>query len=205
MRVASKTLTAAAPSAERTHPSHASRTRRRGATLEHAILDAAWEEVAAVGYDQATIASVAARAGTNKAALYRRWPNRTELLAAAIDRRVARLDSPPIDTGSLRNDVIAVLQAMDHRCRAVSVVPDPSGELAAYVRRQAATEGFDQMERVLRRAVHRGDIDGDVMSARITRLPIDVLYSELCLGDRPVSDRLVTEIVDDVFLPLTRP
>ena len=42
-------------------------------------------------------------------------------------------------------------------------------------------------------------------AARITRLPIDVLYSELCLGDRPVDDRLVTEIVDDVFLPLTRP
>src|ERR1700677_3369638 len=118
MRVASKTLTAAAPSAERT-PSHTPRTRRRGATLQHAILDAAWEEVAAVGYDQATMASVAARAGTSKAALYRRWPNRTELLASAIGRRVARLDSPPIDTGSLRNDVIAVLQAMDYRCRAV--------------------------------------------------------------------------------------
>jgi hypothetical protein len=43
------------------------------------------------------------------------------------------------------------------------------------------------------------------MSARITRLPVDVLYSELCLVDRPVSDRLVTEIVDDVFLPLSRP
>src|ERR1035438_636760 len=117
MRVASKTLTAAAPSAERTHPPHASRTRRRGATLEHAILDAAWEEIAAVGYDQATMGSVAARAGTNKATLYRRWPNRTELLTAAIDRRVVHLDRPPADTGSLRTDAIAVLEAMRHRCQ----------------------------------------------------------------------------------------
>ena len=204
MRVASKTLTVAAPSAERAHAPDAPRTRRRGAMLEQAILDAAWEEVAAAGYDQATMASVAARAGTNKAALYRRWPNRTELLTAAIDRRVVRLDCPPIDTGSLRNDVIAVLQAMHNRCRAVSIVPDPSRELAAYVRRQAATEGFDQMERVLRRAVDRGDVEGNVITPRITRLPVDVLYSELCLGSGTVAGRLVAEIVDDVFLPLTR-
>src|SRR5216683_6920057 len=98
------------------------RTRRRGAVLEDAILDAAWDELAAVGYAQVTMAGIAARAGTNKAALYRRWPNRTELLAAAIDRRVVPLGVESIDTGGLRGDVIAVLEAMNRRCRAAKII-----------------------------------------------------------------------------------
>ncbi|HEX3957909.1 MAG TPA: hypothetical protein VHZ03_14925 [Trebonia sp.] len=72
------------------------------------------------------------------------------------------LDSPPADTGSLRTDAIAVLETMRQRCQAIRVIPDPKGEMAAYIRRQAAAEGFDQMERAFSRAAHRGDTKGDV-------------------------------------------
>ncbi|MCW2929141.1 MAG: TetR family transcriptional regulator, partial [Actinomycetia bacterium] len=131
---------------------------------------------------------------------YRRWPNRTELLAAAIDRRVMHLDSPPADTGSLRTDAIAVLEAMRQRCQAIRVIPDPKGELAAYVRRQAAAEGFGQMERALGRAARRGATKGDVTVPLITRLPVDVLYSELALA-REVTREQVVDIVDRLLLP----
>lgn len=178
------------------------RTRRRGAVLENAILDAAWDELAAVGYAQVTMAGVAARAGTNKAALYRRWPNRTELLAAAIDRRVAPLAALPADTGSLRGDVIAVLQAMNRRSHAAQAVPDPGGELTAYLRHRAATEGFEQMDLVLSRARRRGEASGSRLSVQVGRLPVSVLHSELCLGTAPVPDQAITEIVDELFLPL---
>lgn len=183
--------------------SAAPRTRRRGATLEHAILDAAWEEIAAVGYDQATMGSVAARAGTNKAALYRRWPNRTELLTAAIDRRVVHLDSPPTDTGSLRTDAIAALETMLHRCQAIEVIPDPNGELAAYVRRQAAAQAFDQMERAFSRAARRGDFPNGALHPMVLRLPVDVLYSELALANG-ASRQQVADIVDHLLVPLTQ-
>jgi len=168
--------------------------------LEQAILDAAWDELAAVGYAQVTMAAIAARAGTNKAALYRRWPSRTELLAAAIDRRVVPLGAQPADTGSLRGDVTAVLEAMTRRCRAAQTVPDPSGELAAYLQRQSAAEAFEQMGLILTRAHQRGETAR--LSAHVARLPVNVLHSELCLGATPVSDRLITEIVDGLFLPL---
>lgn len=179
----------------------ASRTRRRGAVLENAILDAAWDELVAVGHNRVTVGAVASRAGTNKAVLYRRWPNRTELLVAAIDRRVVRLNEQPIDTGSLRTDVIALLNAIRHRCAAVNELPYPGGELAAHVRRRAAADGFGQMDEILRRAKARKEIS-DVIGDRMAHLPIHVLYSELALASRPVTDRIVVEIVDDVFLPL---
>jgi AcrR family transcriptional regulator len=192
---------ASAPAASRARPGPP-RTRRRGAVLEDAILDAAWDELAAVGYAQVTMAGVAARAGTNKAALYRRWPNRTELLVAAIDRRVAPLAALPADTGSLRGDVIAVLQTINRRSRAAQAVPDPGGELSAYLRHRAATEGFEQMDLVLSRARQRGEAGAGRLSAQVARLPVSVLHSELCLGTEPVPDQAIAEIVDDLFLPL---
>jgi AcrR family transcriptional regulator len=183
-------------------PPGPARTRRRGAVLEDAILDAAWDELAALGYAQVTMAGVAARAGTNKAALYRRWPNRAELLTAAIGRRVVPLAALPVDTGSLRGDVIAVLQAMNRRIQAAQAVPDPGGELTAYLRHRAAAEGFEHMDIVLRRARQRGEASATAVSTQVARLPVSVLHSELCLGTGPVPDQAITEIVDELFLPL---
>ena len=192
---------ASAPAASGAKPGPP-RTRRRGAVLEDAILDAAWDELAAAGYAQVTMAGVAARAGTSKAALYRRWPNRTELLAAAIDCRVVPLAAIPADTGSLRGDVIAVLQAMNHRSHAAQAVPDPGGELTAYLRHRAATEGFEQMDLVLDRARQRRETGPGRVSAYVTRLPVHILHSELCLSTAPVPDQAITKIVDELFLPL---
>lgn len=169
--------------------------------LEDAILDAAWDEVVAIGYDRVTMASIAARAGTNKAALYRRWPNRTQLVAAAIDRRVVPLGAQPIDTGTLRGDVIAVLDAMIRSCHAARIVPDPGGELATHLRHRAAAEAFDQMNLVLHRAWQRGQTGAARPGPHLTHLPVHVLHSQLCLGTAAPLDQLVTDIVD-TFLPL---
>ena len=58
-------------------------SRRRGATLEEAILDAAWAELIDHGYAEMTLEAVAKRAGTSRPVLYRRWPSRTKLATAA--------------------------------------------------------------------------------------------------------------------------
>ncbi|MGO9955077.1 MAG: TetR/AcrR family transcriptional regulator [Solirubrobacteraceae bacterium] len=171
--------------------------------MEQAILDAAWEEITSVGYAQATMGSVAARAGTNKATLYRRWPNRIELLTAAVDRRVVNLDGPPVDTGSLRGDAIAILETMLHRCQAIAIIPDPNGELAAYVRRQAAAKALNQMEHAFSQAACRGELPNEALSPMVSRLPVDVLYSELALAS-DVSQQQVVDIIDHLLLPLVR-
>jgi hypothetical protein len=93
---------------------------------------------------------------------------------------------------------------MSRRCRGAAAVPDPDpdGQLAAYVRRQVAAEGFDKMDLALHQATQRGEIGTQAVSDLIARLPVDLLYSTLSLGARPVSDQLITEIVDNAFLPL---
>ncbi|GAB3884903.1 hypothetical protein GCM10027612_19360 [Microbispora bryophytorum subsp. camponoti] len=86
----------------------AGQTRRRGAALEEAILRAAVDELTESGYGGLTIDKVATRAGTNKNAIYRRWPNRLTLGIAAY-RQLATTVPPP-DTGNLRGDVLELLR-----------------------------------------------------------------------------------------------
>ncbi|WP_371871433.1 TetR/AcrR family transcriptional regulator [Phytohabitans rumicis] len=85
-------------------------TRRRGQELEDALLDAAWDELAAVGYARFTMEGVAARAGTSRPVIYRRWPNRAELAIAAIRHYGARQPVATPDTGSVREDMIVLLR-----------------------------------------------------------------------------------------------
>jgi TetR/AcrR family transcriptional regulator of autoinduction and epiphytic fitness len=49
------------------------------------ILEAAVEELAAVGYGGVTIESIAARAGVGKSTIYRHWPDKLALIADAFE------------------------------------------------------------------------------------------------------------------------
>lgn len=87
--------------------------RRRGAALEKALLDAAWEELTDSGYARFTMDAVVKRAGTSPPVLYRRWAHRDELARAAIVHAMkeSRLGIP--DTGSLRGDVLTLMREIN--------------------------------------------------------------------------------------------
>jgi AcrR family transcriptional regulator len=77
--------------------SSVSRSRRRGQALDDALLDAAWDELVERGYGRFTIEAVAARAGTSRPVIYRRWPTRSDLAIAAI-RHHGRMSQSPHPT-----------------------------------------------------------------------------------------------------------
>jgi AcrR family transcriptional regulator len=179
----------------------APRTRRRGERLEHAIFDAVWHELRDTGATQVTVAGVAARAGTSKAVLYRRWPNRFDLIAAALDHRLPELRSDPPDTGSLREDVLLLLRRLSHRYKEVQRIPGQDRELSTHLRQRASQAATGQLDDVLRRAVERAEISHDPMP-RIAHLPVDLVHHQVFLTDQPLVEGDLLEIVDDVFLPL---
>src|SRR3954471_19906591 len=90
--------------------------RRRGEELEHALLTAAWAELIEVGYPKMTIENVAARAGTSKPVIYRRWPTKAKLVIAALAHNMP-LQQSDIDTGSLRGDLLEFLSRGIERFR----------------------------------------------------------------------------------------
>jgi AcrR family transcriptional regulator len=74
------------------------RVRRRGRALEDALYAAAVAELAEHGYAAVSMEGVAARAGTGKAALYRRWSTKHDLVLAALNHVLPA--SPDPDAGS---------------------------------------------------------------------------------------------------------
>ncbi|MFE7313347.1 TetR/AcrR family transcriptional regulator [Streptomyces sp. NPDC057555] len=68
--------------------------RRRGVELEHAIYVATLDELTANGYGRLTMEGIAARAGTGKAALYRRWPGKQPLVLDALRYALPPLPEP---------------------------------------------------------------------------------------------------------------
>jgi len=86
--------------------------RKRDETLDARIIESAIDILAETGFAKMTMDMVASRAKAGKAALYRRWPSKAELVRDAViwmSRSSVELDQLP-DTGSLRSDLLAVLK-----------------------------------------------------------------------------------------------
>jgi AcrR family transcriptional regulator len=184
-------------------------TRRRGATLENALLDAAWEELQSSGYAKLTMERIADRAGTSRAVIYRRWQNRPELVIAALRHRQPVVRGRVPDTGTLRGDVLAVLGRVSSRLSAIGpdTVVGLLSDLVAdeqtfdYVHDQLLRGGTEVMMTVLERAARRGEARPEV-SPRVARVPLDLVRHELILNPRAPSQATIEEIVDEIFLPL---
>lgn len=181
----------------------AGRSRRHGATLEDALLQAAWEEVSAVGYANLTMEGVAARAKTAKTVLYRRWPNRAALVLAAIRRRVGPIASQIPDTGDLRQDVLIVLRQFRDRYQQFG--PDITHGLMTELH-NIPTDVFEVtpgvMMTILTHAAQRGEVRLDKITPRIAALPGDLLRHQLLLSGGSASEAFLAEVLDDIFLPL---
>ncbi|HEY5192423.1 MAG TPA: TetR/AcrR family transcriptional regulator [Solirubrobacteraceae bacterium] len=184
-------------------------TRRRGALLEHALLDASWQELQESGYAKLTMERVADRAGTSRAVIYRRWRNRPELVIAAMRHRQPVLSGAIPDTGTLRGDMLAVLRRASTRI--VEIGPDTvigmlsdllsDEEAFDQILDQLLRSGGDVMSSVLKRAASRNESRENI-SPRVARLPLDLLRHELILTHQPPSQDTLEEILDDIFLPL---
>ena len=184
-------------------------TRRRGAVLEAAILDAGWDQLMGAGYPGFTFEAVAERARTGKTALYRRWPDKEALLLAVIARRGFGAPAEIPDTGSLRGDVLALLRSANRRGDGgaalfsiiVGAYYDETETTPAQLRAQILGDGSLAMAEIVRRAVERGELAAE-LPARVLALPGDLLRNELVMNLRRVPDETIVDIVDTVFLPL---
>jgi len=184
--------------------------RRRGRVLEEALLDAAWAELTERGYDELTMDAVAVRAGTSRAVLYRRWPNKQELVLAALAHEVDKDVVVVPDTGSLRGDVIELLQQANKlRVGLVAALMtrlggfyQQTGRSLADVRAFVQGDRDAVLEQVIQRAIDRGEIQPEQVTDRIARVPVNLFRYEIIMTLQPLSDETIEEIVDTIFLPL---
>jgi AcrR family transcriptional regulator len=188
---------------------HRTRPRRRGEVLNSAIFEATLDELAEVGYAKLTMERVAARAGASKASVYRRWPSRMELALDAVRQLAPDPTSTP-DTGSLRGDTLAFLRSV------ASLLAGPAGEALRGVIGDALADpsrtlelrtysrgtGHLVMQEIIRRAVARGEINSNAITARRVDVAQAMLRDQFLFHGPPIPNAAIVEIVDEVVLPL---
>ncbi|MEU4804078.1 TetR/AcrR family transcriptional regulator [Actinosynnema sp. NPDC023587] len=190
-----------------------SKSRRRGAELERAILDAAWAELSEHGYARFTVEGVATRAGTSKPVLYRRWKNRAELALAAWNQRVPVTRGIP-DTGSLRTDMLALFTRIARRTgnmmtemiAGVMAEAFRHPEVADLLRARLTQPSplTETVRTIVERAVARGELPPVTLSHRALRTPLDLVRNEYITCGQTLDETTLAELVDEVYLPLLR-
>ncbi len=185
--------------------------RRRGQTLERAIFDAVVHQLQTVGYIGLTMEGIAACAHTGKAALYRRWPSKDDLVVDALEHTLPSMAELP-EHGNLRDDLLQVLRTL------AAMVNSPTGcAVKSLMAEMDRDHPFVRLvhERVLKprkqvfgTLLRRGVERGEVRPEAIDSLAADVgpaMLMQRFLADGNVPDAFVVSVVDDVVLPLLRP
>lgn len=84
--------------------------RPRGEPIIDEILEQTLRELSREGLDGLSLDRIAKAAAVNKTSIYRRWPTREALVAAALNRILLDRSIVAADTGSLEGDLVAMLE-----------------------------------------------------------------------------------------------
>jgi AcrR family transcriptional regulator len=179
----------------------------RSAEARDAVLGATLRLLEEGGYGQVTIEAVAAASGVAKSTIYRWWDSRPVLVMdayqQAVDRRV-----PEPDTGDLATDLAAFLAELyrvaDHPVR-LRVLRGLMAEAQLSPAFEDAFRGFVRhrqavVERIIGRAVDRGELPADVDVGHAVDLVFGPFWYRLLVGHRPLdpgeAPRHVADLLD---------
>jgi AcrR family transcriptional regulator len=174
--------------------------------VTEAITAAFFEELASAGYGKLSIDAIARRAGTGKAAIYRRWPSK-EAMTVALVCDIAITAIPLADTGSLRGDIrhfLAEAQTALRHPLARTIVPDllaeatRGTELAKVLQSDIRTPRRANAARLLRRAIDCGELPADTDIELGLDFLAGPLYWRLVLG-LPATDTYLDRLTDKII------
>jgi AcrR family transcriptional regulator len=183
------------------------RGRLRDPEVDEAILTAAMDLLAEMGYARLTMDHVAARARVGKASLYLRWPNKVALVAEAIQHHAAVVPNIP-DTGSVREDMRVFLRALlRSKSAAQRAIAAVTGEIAsnpelAKAWRQGVAGSLVACTReIVERATQRGELPAASDVELLAMLPLTLLQTWRQEHDQGPDDAAVERIVAQFFTP----
>ena len=191
---------------------NAGRSRRRGEVLERALYEATLAELAAVGYGGLTMEGIAARAHTGKAALYRRWASKHDLVQAALHHAVPPLPEPRTGRSARENlltvftahrDVLAGKTASPAWTSSAQLLHEP--ELRAIFADAVVCPRLKIVESILRAAARDGDIDPATITPLTARIGPALINQHFMLTGTPPNRRELALIVDTVIPPKAPP
>ena len=185
------------------------RGRPRDAARETEILETALQLVADQGYDCVSMDAVATACKASKATLYRRWPSKAAMVAAALHCR-AHHDSETPDTGDLRQDLLLGMQHVVESVRTEdvgllvgllnAVRTDP--DLAREFRQQMTVDKKTVAADWTQRAIERGQLVPDADLELLHQVAPALVMFRLLLTGEPVDKAFCRRVVDELLMPL---
>jgi AcrR family transcriptional regulator len=176
------------------------RTQGRSARVIDSVLRATLEELGRAGYGALRVEEVATASGVNKTTIYRRWPTKPALVAAALRCFVEPIEAP--DTGTIREDLLVMLR------RTVARMTSPTGrgvwralvaervdpEVEA-VMKELRREQQAQRVAVVRRAVDRGELPAGTQVELIAEVVQSALHGRLKIEEDPLDEAFLEGLV----------
>ena len=182
------------------------RGRPRSDEVHRRILDATRELLSEDGFSDLRLEHVAARAGVGKATIYRRWGSK-EALAQELLAELAGTHIAVAETGDTRAELLAAvlnpMRAVTHtpfgpviRALLSQIAVNPT--LGDPFRATVVQARRDEIARVVRRGIARGDLRPDADPEIATELLVGPVYFRLMFGGE-LTTRFASRIVDSVL------
>jgi AcrR family transcriptional regulator len=167
--------------------------------LTDSILDATIALAAEEGLEDLTLDAIAARANVGRPTIYRRWPSKEALLAAAVEKMMDDYYVPP-HTGSIRDELIEFVRLTIER------VQGPMRDLwvaffnveSSHLAPEAISRARDRNLDIIRRAVDRGELRADTDPLLLMELIFGLIWYRATIG-RPMDPSLADTVVDGVL------
>jgi AcrR family transcriptional regulator len=188
------------------------RGRPRDATIDTRVLSAAVDELAEHGVGGFSVNRVALRAGVAKRGIYARWPDRDDLVLAALGTLAAGLVPPR--TGRLRSDLLHLAPYVDAVFTEprMSILARCMAELRQYptlyaaFRRESVDRCAAAIEDAFQDAMARGEARADLDTDLASSAFLGSLMARHAFGTRqPVDNRAYHERLVDFCLTAVRP
>jgi AcrR family transcriptional regulator len=169
--------------------------RSRGKHVEDLILDAALRELAQHGLEGLKVSRVADAADVNKTSVYRKWPEKQDLVAAALQAALVRITHQIKDTGSLETDIEQIVTLLSEqlatpagRALVQVALADESSAAMAALNRNPSVRDQENALNLIRRAHERGEWDPSITAAdAVFTMITGALMHRVLLERQPVT------------------
>jgi AcrR family transcriptional regulator len=186
-----------------------SAVRGRGASRAAAILAATLQLLSEVGYDELTIDAVAARAGSSKTTIYRRWPDKSALVCAALIAASEQHPELAVGAESLREDLLVLIALMaklgatedpgTFASLLAAAQKDPA--IAEAVRVTALEPRRRDCRDVIQRAIGRGELRDPRIATTLFELAIGQIIVRYVLQANGFDEPSQLDFVDNTIIP----
>ncbi len=185
-----------------------SRSRRRGEVLERALYEATLAELSQVGYGRLTMEGIAARAHTGKAALYRRWASKHDLVHAALVFALPPMPEPRSGRSArdalltlfiAHRDVLAGKTAFPGLDTIHQLLHEP--EMRIIFADAVVGPRLKITESILQAGVEAGEVDPATLTPLTARIGPALINHHFLLTGEPPNRRELALVVDAVIPP----